>query len=108
MAFIRAALPGSFYIGWLFVVTTAFFYNLWCVPVRTCFPYQNAENTHQWLIVDYMADVIYFIDTFFVRPQLRFVSDGVWVNDVVECRKNYIRTRGFKVRFYHWYTLLLD
>lgn len=90
-------LAGPLYICWLFVVTSAFLYNLCGVPLRISFPYQNDENIYSWLVVDYVADVIYLIDTFLVRPRLRFVREGSWVLDVVECRKNYIQSLSSKV-----------
>lgn len=79
------------------MVTTAFFYNLWCVPLRACFPYQDPDNVYHWFLGDYMADAIYLLDTLLVRPRLRFVRDGIWIQDVSECRKIYMRTLGCKV-----------
>ena len=84
---------------WLFVVSSAFMYNLWSVPLRVTFPYQDETNVYRWLIVDYVADFIYIVDTFVVRPRLRFVHEGNWIEDVVECRKNYIKSLGSKVRY---------
>lgn len=74
-------------------------YNLWSVPLRVTFPYQDETNVYRWLIVDYVADFIYIVDTFVVRPRLRFVHEGNWIEDVVECRKNYIKSLGSKVRY---------
>lgn len=88
---------GSMYIVWLCVVTLAFIYNLWGVPLRWAFHYQNEDNVYVWLTFDYICDAIYLLDTLLVRPRLRFVRDGIWVQDVNECHKNYIRTFGFKV-----------
>ena len=89
------------YIVWLCVVTSAFIYNLWGVPLRWAFHYQNEDNVYVWLTFDYICDAIYLLDTILVRPRLRFVRDGIWVQDVNECHKNYIRTFGFKVLFYY-------
>lgn len=75
----------------------AFFYNLWCIPLRAWFPYQDPENVYHWLTVDYLADFVYLVDTVYVRPRMRFVHDGSWIDNVAECGKNYIRTLGFKV-----------
>lgn len=80
-------------------MSLAFMYNLWGVPLRVTFPYQDALNVHQWMITDYVTDVIYLIDTFYVRPRLRFVREGIWVEDIIECRKNYISSLGSKVSF---------
>lgn len=48
------------------------------------------------MAADYVADAIYLIDTLLVRPRLRFVREGIWVEDVAHCRKNYLSTLGFK------------
>lgn len=72
-------------------------YNFWGVPLRISFPYQDDSNIYSWLVTDYVADAIYLIDTLLVRPRLRFVHEGSWVEDVKECRKNYIIGLSFKV-----------
>lgn len=61
------------------------------------FPYQNKFNVYQWMIVDYVADTIYIFDILVVRPRLRFIREGIWVNEVAECRKIYIQSLAFKV-----------
>ncbi|EFX72156.1 hypothetical protein DAPPUDRAFT_59407, partial [Daphnia pulex] len=88
---------GSVYISWLFVVSSSFMYNLWSVPLRMTFPYQDDSNIHLWLIADYVADVAYLADTFLIRPRLRFVREGSWVEDVTDCRNNYIASLGSKI-----------
>ncbi|KAI9565416.1 hypothetical protein GHT06_009208 [Daphnia sinensis] len=87
----------SVYISWLFVVSSAFMYNLWSVPLRITFPYQDDSNVYYWLVVDYVADAVYLIDTFLVHPRLRFVREGNWVEDVTDCRRNYITSLGSKI-----------
>lgn len=79
------------------MVTSAFMYNFWGIPLRISFPYQDDENVYHWLIVDYLADAIYLIDTLLVRPRLRFVREGSWIEDVIDCRKNYISSLDSKV-----------
>lgn len=91
------SIAGSVYISWLFVVSSSFMYNLWSVPLRITFPYQDDSNIHLWLIADYVADVAYLADTFLIRPRLRFVREGSWVEDVTDCRNNYIASLGSKV-----------
>ena len=78
-------------------MATAFVYNAWCIPLRISFPYQDDSNIHVWLILDYVADGIYLLDTLLVRPRLRFVSQGIWVEDVPECKRTYLGTTSFKV-----------
>ncbi|XP_059350865.1 cyclic nucleotide-gated cation channel beta-3-like isoform X1 [Daphnia carinata] len=89
----------SVYISWLFVVSAAFMYNLWSVPLRITFPYQDDSNVYYWLVADYVADAVYLIDTFLVHPRLRFVHEGNWVEDVTHCRRNYIASLGSKIDF---------
>lgn len=94
---VTSSIAGSVYISWLFVVSSSFMYNLWSVPLRITFPYQDESNIYWWLIADYIADVVYLADTFLIRPRLRFVREGSWVEDVTDCRKNYIASLGSKV-----------
>lgn len=93
-----ASRSGLGYTFWLFVVSTVFIYNLWGVPLRIFFPYQNEFNVYQWMVADYVADAIYLCDVLVVRPRLRFIREGIWVNEVTECRKNYTQSLGFKVK----------
>lgn len=79
------------------MVSSSFMYNLWSVPLRITFPYQDDSNIYLWLIADYVADVIYLVDTFLIRPRLRFVREGSWIEEVTDCRKNYIASLGSKV-----------
>ena len=78
-------------------MTLVFIYNLWSIPLRASFSYQNNGNVYQWMVVDYCFDCIYLLDTFMVRPRLRFVQQGIWVEDVSETIRNYVRSFGFKV-----------
>ncbi len=85
------------YLVWLLIVTSAFVYNVVVVPLRASFPYQDDENVFQWMAVDYLCDAIYLLDTALVRPRLRFIRDGFWVDEVRETRNNYVASLGFKL-----------
>jgi hypothetical protein len=91
---------GYGYISWLFVVMLCYMYNCWVIPLRNTFPYQTAENTPIWLVLDYSADVIYFLDMAFIKPRIKYLEEGFWVADLSLTRKNYIQKWQFKVRFY--------
>ena len=85
------------YLVWLLIVTSAFVYNVVVVPLRASFPYQDDDNVLQWMAVDYLCDVIYLLDTALVRPRLRFIRDGFWVDEVRQTRDNYVASLGFKL-----------
>ncbi|XP_059469350.1 cyclic nucleotide-gated cation channel beta-1 [Neocloeon triangulifer] len=85
------------YIGWLSLVAMACLYNCWVIPLRCVFPYQTPENTPIWLTVDFCADIIYVIDMAFVQPRVMFISQGLWVNDRSQMRRNYLTKIEFKL-----------
>lgn len=85
------------YITWMSLTALAVLYNLWVIPLRSTFPYQTKSNRVIWMTFDYIADIIYFIDMIFVQPKVKYLCDGFWVIDVKMLRKNYIRSKRFKV-----------
>ncbi|KAJ8729192.1 hypothetical protein PYW08_000773 [Mythimna loreyi] len=87
---------GRRYISWLLLVTFCYSYNAWCVALRATFPYQTPENTPYWMVADYMCDIVYILDTAFVKPRLMFLNEGFWVDDPAETRKNYRRKSQYK------------
>jgi hypothetical protein len=104
---------GHSYIGWLSLVALACLYNSWVIPLRCFFPYQTPENTPIWLTVDFCADMIYLIDMAVIQPRVMFISQGLWVNDRSQMRRNYLTKIEFKVKqlFYfviNFHCLFLD
>uniref|UniRef100_A0A8C5N8J8 Cyclic nucleotide gated channel subunit beta 1b n=1 Tax=Gouania willdenowi TaxID=441366 RepID=A0A8C5N8J8_GOUWI len=85
------------YVLWMFLVSLAWNWNVWFIPVRWAFPYQTPDNIYYWLLTDYLCDLIYILDIFIFQPRLQFVRGGDIVCDKKEMRKNYIKTRRFKV-----------
>ncbi|XP_066541218.1 cyclic nucleotide-gated channel beta-3 [Hoplias malabaricus] len=85
------------YVVWLFLVTCAWNYNVWLIPVRMVFPYQTPENIHLWLFLDYLCDTIYIIDILVMQPRLQFVRAGDIVCDKKDMRENYMQTERFKM-----------
>ncbi|XGW21564.1 hypothetical protein V3C99_004486, partial [Haemonchus contortus] len=88
---------GRFYMTWLFLVTSAFLYNAYCIPLRSSYPYQTKSNLIYWLILDYTCDIIYFIDMTLIKPRLRFMKGGISVKARDETLKHYLMSSVFKL-----------
>uniref|UniRef100_A0A8C8RT53 Cyclic nucleotide-binding domain-containing protein n=1 Tax=Pelusios castaneus TaxID=367368 RepID=A0A8C8RT53_9SAUR len=65
-------LTNLMYVMWLLFVVLAWNWNCWLIPVRWAFPYQTPENIHWWLLVDYLCDLIYFLDITVFQVRLQF------------------------------------
>ncbi|CAF98897.1 unnamed protein product, partial [Tetraodon nigroviridis] len=85
------------YVLWMMLVCLAWNWNVWFIPVRWAFPYQTPENIYYWLLTDYLCDFIYILDITVFQPRLQFVCGGDIVCDKKEMRKNYMRTKRFKL-----------
>ncbi|KAL6488674.1 hypothetical protein MHYP_G00024150 [Metynnis hypsauchen] len=64
------------YIAWLSIVTIAFNYNLWFIPVRMAYPYHTPASIPLWVTLDVTADLIYIIDMVIFQPRLQFCKGG--------------------------------
>ncbi|XP_062277552.1 LOW QUALITY PROTEIN: cyclic nucleotide-gated cation channel beta-1-like [Scomber scombrus] len=84
------------YVLWMFLVSLAWNWNVWFIPVRWAFPYQTPDNIYYWLLTDYLCDLIYILDLTVFQPRLQFVRGGDVVYDKKEMRKNYMKTKRFK------------
>nr|XP_020454526.1 cyclic nucleotide-gated cation channel-like [Monopterus albus] len=84
------------YYRWLFVIATAVLYNWFLVVARACFDALQVENYICWLVLDYLSDVVYIIDTY-VRLRTGFLEQGLLVRDHAKLRDNYTRTLQFKL-----------
>uniref|UniRef100_A0A3Q2FRR9 Cyclic nucleotide-gated cation channel beta-1-like n=1 Tax=Cyprinodon variegatus TaxID=28743 RepID=A0A3Q2FRR9_CYPVA len=84
------------YVLWMFLVSLAWNWNVWLIPVRWAFPYQTPGNIYYWLVTDYLCDLIYILDITVFQPRLQFVRGGDIVCDKKEMRKNYMKTKRFK------------
>uniref|UniRef100_A0A3Q3IW01 Cyclic nucleotide-binding domain-containing protein n=1 Tax=Monopterus albus TaxID=43700 RepID=A0A3Q3IW01_MONAL len=84
------------YVLWLLLVSVAWNWNLWFIPVRSTFPYQTPENIYYWLLIDYLCDFIYILDITVFQPRLQFICGGDIVTDKKETRKNYTTNKNFK------------
>ncbi|XP_035800161.1 cyclic nucleotide-gated cation channel beta-1-like isoform X2 [Amphiprion ocellaris] len=85
------------YVLWMFLVSLAWNWNVWFIPVRWAFPYQTPDNIYYWLLTDYLCDLIYILDITVFQPRLQFVHGGDIVCDKKEMRKNYMKTKRFKL-----------
>lgn len=64
------------YVLWMFLVSLAWNWNVWLIPVRWAFPYQTSDNIYYWLLIDYLCDLIYILDISVFQPRLQFVRGG--------------------------------
>nr|XP_037864338.1 cyclic nucleotide-gated cation channel beta-1 [Chlorocebus sabaeus] len=90
-------LTNLMYILWLFFVVMAWNWNCWLIPVRWAFPYQTPDNIHLWLLMDYLCDLIYFLDITVFQIRLQFVRGGDIITDKKDMRNNYLKSRRFKM-----------
>ncbi|XP_039540901.1 cyclic nucleotide-gated cation channel beta-3 isoform X1 [Pimephales promelas] len=84
------------YITWLSVVTIAFNYNLWFIPVRMAFPYHDPEVIPLWFTLDIIADIIYVIDMIVFQPRLQFCKGGDIIYDRVVIKMKYRESARFQ------------
>ncbi|XP_028816130.1 cyclic nucleotide gated channel subunit alpha 2a [Denticeps clupeoides] len=84
------------YYRWLFVIASAVLYN-WCLLVaRACFDELQTKNLILWLVLDYLSDTVYIMDSC-VRLRTGFLEQGLLVKDLSKLRESYISTRQFKL-----------
>lgn len=88
---------GNFYITWLALVSVAFLYNGWVIPLRSSFLVQTPENQDVWLMWDLCADLVNVIDLLCVKHRLMYLYEGFFVRDRRLTGKNYVRKMQFKV-----------
>ncbi|KAM4547569.1 cyclic nucleotide-gated cation channel-like [Fundulus diaphanus] len=84
------------YYRWLFVIAVAVLYNWFLVVARACFDKLQVSNYICWLVLDYLSDTIYILDSF-VRLRTGFLEEGLPVRDHTKLRDSYIRTLQFKL-----------
>ncbi|XP_015667566.1 cyclic nucleotide-gated cation channel beta-1 [Protobothrops mucrosquamatus] len=97
--FPRSIDPSSnlMYVLWLLLVVLAWNWNCWLIPVRWAFPYQSSENVYYWMAMDYLCDLIYLLDIAVFQVRLQFVHQGDIITDKRAMRKNYLKSRRFKM-----------
>ncbi|XP_046498534.1 cyclic nucleotide-gated cation channel beta-3 [Equus quagga] len=85
------------YLLWLLLVTVAYNWNCWLIPLRLVFPYQTPDNTHYWLITDVVCDLIYLCDMLLIQPRLQFIRGGDIIVDSNELKKHYRSSTKFQL-----------
>ncbi|XP_002759095.4 cyclic nucleotide-gated channel beta-3 isoform X2 [Callithrix jacchus] len=85
------------YLLWLLLVTLAYNWNCWFIPLRLVFPYQTPDNIHYWLIVDIICDIIYLYDILLIQPRIQFIRGGDIIVDSNELRKHYRSSTKFQL-----------
>ncbi|KAL4659672.1 cyclic nucleotide-gated olfactory channel-like [Arapaima gigas] len=86
----------NIYYRWLFVIASAALYNWALVVARACFDQLQTECYVLWLVLDYLSDVVYILDTF-VRLRTGFLEQGLLVKDLSKLRDSYVHTLQFKL-----------
>ncbi|MEQ2274910.1 hypothetical protein XENORESO_015362 [Xenotaenia resolanae] len=84
------------YYNWLCTTSVPVFYNLMFLVARSCFNELQYGNTTVWMVLDYISDVIYYIDTF-VRARTGVLEQGLLVKDAKLLKEKYTKTLQFKL-----------
>uniref|UniRef100_A0A8D3ED81 Cyclic nucleotide-binding domain-containing protein n=1 Tax=Scophthalmus maximus TaxID=52904 RepID=A0A8D3ED81_SCOMX len=84
------------YYRWLFVIAIAVLYNWFLVVARACYDELQVRNYICWLVLDYLSDTVYIMDTC-VRLRTGFLEQGLLVKDHAKLRDSYVRTLQFKL-----------
>ncbi|XP_013924677.1 PREDICTED: cyclic nucleotide-gated cation channel beta-3 [Thamnophis sirtalis] len=71
------------YLMWLFLVTAAYNWNCWFIPLRLVFPVQTSSNIIYWIAVDILSDICYICDLLLFQPRVQFVRGG----DIIVSKK---------------------
>ncbi|XP_056341214.1 cyclic nucleotide-gated cation channel beta-3 [Oenanthe melanoleuca] len=85
------------YVAWLMLVTIAYNWNCWFIPLRFVFPYQTPSNTIYWFVIDVMCDLCYLCDLIVFQPRVRFIRGGDIISDRVETKKFYHSSMKFRL-----------
>uniref|UniRef100_A0A8D2KZD9 Cyclic nucleotide gated channel subunit beta 3 n=1 Tax=Varanus komodoensis TaxID=61221 RepID=A0A8D2KZD9_VARKO len=89
--------PDRRYIGWLFLVTVAYNWNCWFIPLRLVFPVQTSSNMIYWIIIDILCDICYICDLVIFQPRVQFVRGGDIIVSKIEMKKFYRSTLKFRL-----------
>ncbi|XP_074941447.1 cyclic nucleotide-gated channel beta-3 [Phalacrocorax aristotelis] len=85
------------YVAWLMLVTVAYNWNCWFIPLRFVFPYQTPSNTIYWFTIDIICDICYLCDLLIFQPRVQFLKGGDIISDRVEMRKFYHSSMKFRL-----------
>ncbi|XP_018607225.2 cyclic nucleotide-gated olfactory channel-like [Scleropages formosus] len=93
--FVVASADNTYY-RWLFVIASAVLYNWALLVARACFDELQTESYILWLVLDYVSDVVYILDSC-VRLRTGFLEQGLLVKDLSKLRDSYVHTLQFKL-----------
>ncbi|KAM6444371.1 cyclic nucleotide-gated channel beta-3 [Rhynochetos jubatus] len=85
------------YVAWLMLVTVAYNWNCWFIPLRFVFPYQTPSNTIYWFTIDLICDICYLCDLLIFQPRVQFLKGGDIITDRVEMKKFYHSSMKFRL-----------
>ncbi|XP_062424353.1 cyclic nucleotide-gated cation channel beta-3 [Rhea pennata] len=85
------------YVAWLMIVTIAYNWNCWFIPLRFVFPYQTPSNMIYWLVIDIICDICYLCDLLVFQPRVQFLKGGDIISDKVEMKKFYHSSMKFRL-----------
>uniref|UniRef100_A0A8C3PSL0 Cyclic nucleotide gated channel subunit beta 3 n=1 Tax=Calidris pygmaea TaxID=425635 RepID=A0A8C3PSL0_9CHAR len=85
------------YVAWLMLVTIAYNWNCWFIPLRFVFPYQTPSNTIYWFAVDVICDICYLCDLLIFQPRVQFLKGGDIISDRAEMKKFYHSSTKFRL-----------
>lgn len=81
------------YVAWLMLVTVAYNWNCWFIPLRFVFPYQTSSNTIYWVAIDIICDICYLCDLLVFQPRVQFLKGGdiiVSIGSGISTRRGYV------------------
>ncbi|XP_065524609.1 cyclic nucleotide-gated cation channel beta-3 [Lathamus discolor] len=85
------------YVAWLMLVTVAYNWNCWFIPLRFVFPYQTPSNTIYWFTMDILCDICYLCDLLIFQPRVQFIRGGDIISDKMEMKKFYHSSIKFRL-----------
>uniref|UniRef100_A0A672TWC2 Cyclic nucleotide gated channel subunit beta 3 n=1 Tax=Strigops habroptila TaxID=2489341 RepID=A0A672TWC2_STRHB len=85
------------YVAWLMLVTVAYNWNCWFIPLRFVFPYQTPSNTIYWFTMDILCDICYLCDLLIFQPRVQFIRGGDTISDKMEMKKFYHSSIKFRL-----------
>uniref|UniRef100_H2LZM8 Cyclic nucleotide gated channel subunit alpha 2 n=1 Tax=Oryzias latipes TaxID=8090 RepID=H2LZM8_ORYLA len=95
-AFFVVSPSDDIYYRWLLVISITVLYNWFVVVARACFDELQVTFFIWWLVLDYISDTVYILDTI-VRLRTGFLEQGLLVKDHIKLRDSYVRTLQFKL-----------
>ncbi|EMP42278.1 Cyclic nucleotide-gated cation channel beta-3, partial [Chelonia mydas] len=85
------------YVVWLLIVTIAYNWNCWFIPLRCVFPIQTSSNIFYWILVDTICDICYLCDMLVFQPRMQFVKGGDIIVNKVEMKNYYQNSLRFQL-----------